>query len=85
MIKVKQELQFKVVIEQDEDGVYLASVPELPGCYTQAKTLEKVRIRIREVIKLVLDTEKELAYEKATSKPSSSIFFGIENLTVNYA
>lgn len=52
MAKVLKELQFKVLIEQDENGVYVASVPELPGCYTKGKTLEQVRSRIREAIEL---------------------------------
>lgn len=52
MAKTVKELQFKVFIEQDENGVYVASVPELPGCYTQGKTLEEVRKRIKEAIQL---------------------------------
>ena len=55
MKKIAKILQFKVLLEQDEDGLYVASVPELPGCYTQAKTLEEVRKRIREAIELVLN------------------------------
>jgi len=46
--------QFTVVIEQDEDGYYVASVPSLPSCYTQARTLEELAPRIREVIALSL-------------------------------
>lgn len=46
--------QFTVVIEQDEDGYYVASVPSLPSCYTQARTLEQLAPRIREVIALCL-------------------------------
>ncbi|HUY15750.1 MAG TPA: type II toxin-antitoxin system HicB family antitoxin [Terriglobia bacterium] len=46
--------QFTVVIEQDEDGYYVASVPSLPSCYTQARTLEELTPRIREVIALCL-------------------------------
>lgn len=57
MRKLTQELQFKVLIEQDEDGIYVASVPELPGCYTQGKTLEQVRERIKEVIEMVLEED----------------------------
>lgn len=57
MRKTVKELQFKVLIEQDEDGIYVASVPELPGCYTQGKTVEEVRKRIKEVIALVLVSE----------------------------
>lgn len=55
-----RELQFKVLIEQDEDGIYVASVPELPGCYTQGKTVEEVRKRIKEAIALVLETSSPL-------------------------
>ena len=65
MVRRKKEkhLQFKVLIEQDEDGIYVASVPELPGCYTQGKTLEQVRVRIKEAIELVLESGKELTTE----------------------
>jgi predicted RNase H-like HicB family nuclease len=44
--------QFTVVIEQDEDGYYVASVPSLPSWYTQARTLEELAPRIREGIAL---------------------------------
>ena len=50
-----KKLEFRVLIEQDENGIYVASVPELVGCHTQGKTLKQVRRRIREVIELVLD------------------------------
>jgi len=83
-MKQPHELNFNVVIEQDEDGWYVATAPDLPGCYTQGKTLEQARNRIREAIQLVLDTEpgisKEL--EQANSKPR---FFGIETITFPYA
>jgi len=46
--------QFTVVIEQDEDGYYVASVPSLQSCYTQARTLEELGPRIREVTVLCL-------------------------------
>ncbi|MCJ7739992.1 type II toxin-antitoxin system HicB family antitoxin [Candidatus Microgenomates bacterium] len=58
MSKPNHYLQFKIILEQDEDGYYIASVPELPGCHTQAKTLEKVRNRIKEAIDLYLDPEE---------------------------
>ena len=44
-----------VVIEQDEDGYYVASVPALQSCYTQARTLDELAPRIREVIALCLE------------------------------
>jgi predicted RNase H-like HicB family nuclease len=53
--------KFNVVIERDEDGYYVASVPELPGCHTQAKTLDALTERIEEAIKLYLEVEKGAA------------------------
>lgn len=50
--------KFMVVIEQDEDGYYVASVPSLPSCYTQARSLEELAPRIREVIALCLAEQK---------------------------
>ena len=55
----KQILNFNVFIEQDEDGIYVAKVPELEGCYTQGKTLEEVMERIREAIEVCLEADKE--------------------------
>jgi len=43
-----------VVIERDEDGCYVATVPGLSGCHTQAKTLDTLMKRAREVIELCL-------------------------------
>ena len=51
--------EFTVVIEQDEDGIYVASVPELPGCHTQAETLDELNRRIKEAIELYLEVESE--------------------------
>src|SRR3989338_2854669 len=85
MAKVAQELQFKVLIEQDEDGIYVASVPELPGCYTQGKTVEEVRKRIEEVIELVLDSDKKIREEKIKSPKSFPRFFGVEDVEIRYA
>lgn len=50
--------QFDVVIERDEEGFYVASVPELPGCHTQARSLETVLERIREAAELCLDVRR---------------------------
>lgn len=82
MAKTVKELQFKVLIEQDEDGIYVASVPELPSCYTQGKTLEEVRKRIKEAIELVLESDKDAKKEKLQSPQPSSHFFGIEEVTI---
>jgi predicted RNase H-like HicB family nuclease len=54
---IRMEKEFTMVIEQDEDGIYVASVPELKGCHTQAKTLDELRERIKEAIELYLEVE----------------------------
>ncbi len=77
-----KNLQFKVLIEQDENGLYVASVPELPGCYTQGKTLEEARKRIKEAIELVLEFDKDVKKEKLEFPKSSACFFGIEEVTI---
>lgn len=82
MKKTIKELQFKVLIEQDENGIYVASVPELSGCYTQGKTLEEVRKRVKEAIELVLESDKDLKEEKIESPKSFSHFFGVEEVTI---
>ncbi len=49
--------QFDVVIERDEEGMYVASVPQLPGCHTDAKSLDELMLEIREPIELCLEVE----------------------------
>ena len=66
---------FTVVIERDEDGIYVASVPELSGCHTQAKTLDELRVRITEAVQLYLEVESE--------KVSASEFIGIQRVGVS--
>ena len=51
------ERSFDVVIERDEEGLYVASVPSLPGCHTQAPSLDSLMERIREAIELCLEVE----------------------------
>jgi predicted RNase H-like HicB family nuclease len=66
--------QFDVVIERDEEGYYVASVPQLPGCHTQARSLDEVAQRIREAIELCLEVE---------GAPEQSLeFIGIQRITI---
>ena len=51
-------MKFSVLVERDEDGYYIASVPELPGCHTQARTLDELTGRVKEAIELYLETEE---------------------------
>jgi predicted RNase H-like HicB family nuclease len=52
---VKPKRKFTVVIERDEEGYYVATVPSLSGCHTQAKNLDSLMKRTREVIELCLE------------------------------
>ena len=49
--------QFDVVVERDEEGWYVGSVPALPGCHTQARSLDELMERVREAIELCLAVE----------------------------
>jgi predicted RNase H-like HicB family nuclease len=52
---VKSPRKFTVVIERDEEDFYVATVPALPGCHTQAKNLDTLMKRVREVVELCLE------------------------------
>ena len=53
------ERKFTVVVERDEDGYYVGSVVELPGCHTQARTVEELMERVREAVELYLEAAGE--------------------------
>jgi predicted RNase H-like HicB family nuclease len=67
--------EFSVVIERDEAGYYVASVPSLPGCHTQAKSLDELVDRVREAIAVCLDAEPD-----STTKLE---FVGVQRVSVN--
>jgi predicted RNase H-like HicB family nuclease len=60
---VKIERKFTVIIERDEEGYYVATVPALRGCHTQAKTLDTLMKRVREAIELCLDVDNSAGPE----------------------
>ncbi|MCX5828372.1 MAG: type II toxin-antitoxin system HicB family antitoxin [Deltaproteobacteria bacterium] len=55
--------EFNVIIEKDEDGYSVASVPALRGCHTQAKSLDVLIRRVREAIELCLEVEEPVLNE----------------------
>lgn len=67
--------QFDVVVERDSAGYFVASVPALPGCHTQAKSLDKLMERIREAIELCLEVGEQEA--------ESLDFVGVQRVTIN--
>lgn len=56
MVKVSN---FKVIVEQDSEGYFVASVPAIPGCHTQGKTYEEALKNIKEAIGLCLEVASE--------------------------
>jgi predicted RNase H-like HicB family nuclease len=66
--------EYSVIIEQDSEGTYVASVPSLRGCHTQGKSLDEVIERIREAI--------ELCIEEQGADVESLDFVGIQRITV---
>ncbi|MGK5091627.1 type II toxin-antitoxin system HicB family antitoxin [Deltaproteobacteria bacterium TL4] len=65
--------EFHVVIEKDRDGYWVASVPSLRGCHTQAKSMDTLMKRIQEVILLCLEVQQE---------PEMTDFIGIQRVMV---
>ncbi len=66
--------EFNVIIEKDSAGYYVATVPHLRGCHTQAKSLDTLMKRIREAIELCLEVEDGVE--------NSPDFVGIQRVTV---
>ena len=64
--------EFSVVIEKDEHGYFVASVPALRGCHTQAKSLDVLMKRVKEAIELCLEVEE----------PISNEFVGVQRVAV---
>jgi predicted RNase H-like HicB family nuclease len=71
---MKSPRKFTVLIEKDEEGYYVASVPSLRGCHTQAKNLDTLMKRVREVVALCLKGEG--------SDADSLELVGIQQITV---
>ncbi|MBS3158613.1 type II toxin-antitoxin system HicB family antitoxin [Candidatus Woesearchaeota archaeon] len=63
---------FTVLIEKDENGTYVAEVPDLKGCYTQGDSVEEVMKNIKEVIEMCLEEQSVIPNE----------FIGIQKIEV---
>ncbi len=66
--------QYNVIVERDEDGYYVATVPELRGCHTQARSLDTLMKRVREAIAVCLEAQK--------GSPAANEFIGIQRVMV---
>ena len=52
--------RYSIVVERDEDGLYVASVPVLQGCYTQGKSYEEAVENIKDAIRVHIEARREL-------------------------
>ncbi len=59
----KADHNFTVVIEQDEDGMYVGSVPALKGCHSQGRTIDELMENIKEAVELCIEAEDDIPAE----------------------
>jgi predicted RNase H-like HicB family nuclease len=76
MKKGKKTATLPVLIEQDENGMYVGSVPSLRSCYTQGRTLVELYKNLQEAVELSMEAEKEFFGEK----PGTNRIIGFQNL-----
>ncbi|MPR35795.1 type II toxin-antitoxin system HicB family antitoxin [Salmonirosea aquatica] len=58
------KLHFPIVLEQDEDNIFIASCPTFEGCHSYGKTVEEAMINIKEVIELCLEEQSIESYNQ---------------------
>ncbi len=75
--KISKVLNLPVLIEQDENGMYVGSVPSLRSCYTQGKTLNELYKNLDEVVELCAEAEKEFFGNKI----NVSKIIGFQNIS----
>ncbi len=66
--------KFTILIEEGEDGYLISEVLELPGCHTQAKSLDELMRRTKEAVHLYLEATKDQEIEDK--------FIGIQQLRI---
>ena len=72
--KIMKNKEFYVVIERDEDGMYIGEVPQLKACYSQGETIDELMKNIKEVIEMCLE---ELEEESITE------FIGVQKVVLS--
>jgi predicted RNase H-like HicB family nuclease len=66
--------EFFVVIERDENGIYIGEVPQLKACYSQGETIDELMQNMREVI--------EMCLEELSEETTALEFIGVQRLMV---
>ena len=66
--------EYDVIIERDEDGYYVATVPELRGCHAQSRSHDALLARVREAIALCLEEQMD--------QHSGNVFVGVQRVSL---
>lgn len=77
-MKEAKKIKFTVYVEQDEDGIYIGSVPAIPACHAQGETYEEMIRNLADVVKLCMRNTSKKEIQKHR-------FIGIQNLELSYA
>jgi len=75
MVRKMKKYNFTILIEKDEDRIFVASVPALKGCHTQANSIEELLPRIKEAIELCLEDEDEEFTQNQFVGVQQNLFF----------
>jgi len=70
MVKTRK---FTLIIEKDEDGFFVGSVPAFRGCHTQGRTIDELLKNVQEAVELCLEVEKDISTEQ---------FVGVQQIEV---
>ena len=73
-----KKFPFTAYIEQDEDGMFIGSIPSIPSCYAEGRTQKEMLSNLREVVTLCLRNMKKGGVE-------ATKFVGIQNLEIDHA
>jgi len=82
-----KNINFKIIISQDEDGIFLAQCPAIPGCHSEGGTYEEAEKNIKEAIELCLQVaEEDVDYKDSIDFGNSSTphMISISNINVPY-
>jgi len=72
----QQKVHFPILLEQDEDGVFIVSCPSFKGCHSYGFTVDEVMKNIEEVIAMCIEEEKPKVYNH---------FIGFQEIEMNIA
>jgi predicted RNase H-like HicB family nuclease len=73
-MRMQKQREYTVIVERDEEGYYVGTVPGLPGCHTQARSLDQLMRRMREAIELCLEVQ--------TAGEGQNEFIGVQRISV---